>query len=119
MYKTVKSIMVALFFMTAVSTADSTPPQTPNKPGDYHWQQIPAICGPEARVLEDLTNQGFVPVNMSLGRENSNPNGEPVFLITYFLKQDMTGTAATITIPTSNDACILYITHDLTFTSPE
>ena len=119
MHKTVMSIMIALFFMTAVSTAEDSSPQTPNEPRGYHWQQWGAICGPEARVLEDLTNQGFVPVNMSLGRENSNPNGEPVFLITYFLKQDMTSTAATLTIPTSNDACILYITHDLTFPAPE
>lgn len=116
MHKKLWSILIAsTFLLTANLMAD----EHVTKPKGYHWQQIPAVCGDETMVLKDLAEQGFVPVNMSLGRANSDPQGEPVFLVTYFLQQDMSGTAATITIPTSNDACILYITHDLTFTSPE
>ena len=108
-------MIASIFLLTANLMADE---HSPDDLG-YHWQQIPAMCANETMVLKDLAEQGFVPVNMSLGREGSNPQGEPVFLITYFLKQDMTGSAATITIPTSNNACILYITHDLTFSAPE
>lgn len=114
MLKTFKGIILTLLLMTSSVIADNH-----SKEGTYYWQDAPMICANEQQVLSDLQNQGYFAVNMSLGRENGDPTGTPQFLITYFLNQDMTSTAATITIPTSNDACIVFITHDLTFTAPE
>ena len=110
MFKTLWSMAIAsTFLLTANLMADNHIPEDLG----YQWQQIPAMCAPERQVLDDLKAQGFVAVNMSLGRERSDPQGEPVFLVTYFVKQDMSGTAATLTIPTSPLACILFVTHDL------
>ena len=116
MHKKLGSILVALtFLLTANLMADNHIPEDLG----YQWQQIPAMCAPERQVLDDLKAQGFVPVNMSLGRERSDPQGEPVFLVTYFITQDMSGTAATLSIPTSPITCVLFITHDLTALSIE
>jgi len=116
MFKTLWSMAIAsTFLLTANLMADNHIPEDLG----YQWQQIPAMCAPERQVLDDLKAQGFVPVNMSLGRERSDPQGEPVFLVTYFITQDMSGTAATLSIPTSPITCVLFITHDLTALSIE
>ena len=112
MHKTIWSTLLALFLFAGSVTAEDQP-QLPIPEEGYAWQQMPIICASGDTIVQGLTERGFVPVNMSLGRKGSTPDGEPVFLVTYFLHQDGTGTAATVNIPTSQDTCLMFVTHDL------
>jgi hypothetical protein len=112
--KIIISIIALLLFTAHVNAEQPTQkPQLPQLGGGYAWQNMPMICGPDNLVLNGLKEQGFIAVNMSLGREGSDPQGQPVFLITYFINQNGNGTAATMNIPTSTDTCLLFVTHDL------
>lgn len=104
-----------LFLLTATLKADQHAPQPrlPQLDNGYAWQNMPMICAGDNQILENLTEQGFTAINMSLGREGADPKGEALFLITYFVNQDMTSTAATMNIPTSTDTCLIFLTHDL------
>lgn len=122
-------MLIAVFLLNFSITAEETSetpeiPKTPNvtlpalTPG-YHWQKLPMICAEGGKIINDLTEKGFVPVNMSLGRKGADPEGEPVFLITYFVGQNLSSTAATMNIPVSEDTCLLFLTHDLVLSEPQ
>jgi len=115
MQKIIWSTLIALILLTANLNADHETHQSPLPKLDpgYAWQNMPMICASGNKIINDLSAKGFVPVNMSLGRRDADPQGEPVFLITYFINQDATATAATMNIPVSEDTCLLFLTHDL------
>jgi len=77
---------------------------------DLYWQQIPAVCGVPEEVQEYIDDKGFEPVHISLGRESSQPNGEPVFMVTYYEKDDEV--LVTVDIPIAAETCILFHTHN-------
>ena len=115
MQKIIWSTLIALILLTANLKADHETHQSPLpklEPG-YNWQSMPMVCASGNTIVNDLTAKGFVPVNMSLGRKEASPEGEPMFLVTYFINQDATATAATMNIPISTDTCLLFLTHDL------
>jgi hypothetical protein len=115
MTKTILGILTALALLTSTLTAQepSKNPTLPNLGPPYVWQTMPMICAPENTIHNDLTRQGFKPVNISLGRKDAHPEGEPVFMITYYVSTNGFSTAATMNIPTSDDTCLLYVTHNL------
>jgi len=120
MLKLLWSTLTALLFLTVTLTAQQPTqdpqlgqPQLPPLGGVYGWQSMPMICAPGNTIHNDLTAKGFVAVNMSLGRKDADPKGEPVFMVTYYISMDGNSTAATMNIPTSTDTCLLYVTHDL------
>lgn len=115
MTKTILGILTALALCTSTLTAQepSKNPTLPNLGPPYVWQTMPMICAPENTIHNDLTRQGFKPVNLSLGRKDANPQGEPVFMITYYVSTNGFSTAATMNIPTSTDTCLLFVSHDL------
>ena len=119
-------MLIAVFLLNFSITAEETSetPETPKTPNatlptltpGYHWQKLPMVCAEGNTIFEELTAKGFVAVNMSLGRTNFDPKGEPVFLLTYFISSDGSSTAATMNVPISEDTCLLFVTHDLTIT---
>ena len=119
MLKLLWSTLTALLFLTVTLTAQQPTqdpplgqPQLPPLGGVYGWQSMPMICAPGNTIHNVLTAKGFVAVNMSLGRKDADPKGEPVFMVTYYISMDGNSTAATMNIPTSTDTCLLYVTHD-------
>ena len=105
-------IIIALFLYATNSTAEE------NLPKGYKFQNIPAVCASNEQVTQDLQNKGYEVLNLSLGRKNADPEGEPVFMVTYYVNVQAQSTAAVINIPTSNDACIMFLTYDLVVTIP-
>jgi len=116
MLKIIIGILTTLAILTSTLNAQEHPknPTLPKLGAPYSWQTMPMICGPGNTVHDNLTNQGFKPVNVSLGRADAEPQGEPKFMITYYVSTNGNSTAVTMNIPTSSDTCLLYITHDLT-----
>lgn len=118
MLKTILSTLTALLIFTVTLKAQdpTQQPQLPPLEEGFAWQNMPMVCAGGTAIVDGLTQRGFVPVNISLGRRGSDPQGEPVFLITYYISQDGNSTAATMNVPTSTDTCLMYITHDLVIT---
>jgi len=115
--KTLMSIFIALFLSLSATIiqAEDTTPGLPDLDKGFHWQSMPMICASDVAVLNRLKEQGFVAVNMSLGKRGADPQGEALFMITYFINQEGTSTAAVMNIPSSNDACLIFLTHDVVF----
>jgi hypothetical protein len=82
--------------------------------GEYYFQQIPALCTKPELVDNYLNHFGFEPVNVSLGREGMQKDGQPVYMVTYYINKDNTETTATIDIPSGSERCLIFHTFDLT-----
>jgi len=81
--------------------------------GEYYFQQIPALCMKPELVDNYLNHFGFEPVNVSLGREGMQKDGQPVYMVTYYINKDNTETTATIDIPSGAERCLIFHTFDL------
>ena len=77
---------------------------------DLYWQQIPAVCGNPDAVQEYIDDKGFEPKHISLGRSGSKPDGEPVYMVTYYENEDQV--LVTVDIPGAQETCILFHTHN-------
>ena len=80
---------------------------------DFYVQELPAVCGTQDKVNQYIENNGYIVLNYSLGRANSEKDGEPVFVVTYYVNEDASQSMATVQVPNSDQACILFITYDL------
>jgi hypothetical protein len=79
---------------------------------DLYWQQIPAVCGTSEATQEYIDDKGFDVKHISLGRSGSRPDGEPVYMITYYEKNDEV--IVTVDIPSAGETCILFHTYNKT-----
>ena len=79
----------------------------------FYLQQLPGVCGPQEEVQRFAEDHDFIPLNHSLGREGSQPDGQPVFVVTYWVNEDVSQSMATIQTPSGTESCILYISFDM------
>ena len=105
------SIMALFLQATPVSQAEEAPP-------GYTMSQIPVMCASNDQVVMDLDSKGYELLNLSLGRKNADPEKEAVFMVSYYVHPKAGSTVAVMNIPQSTDACIIFITYDLTVTIP-
>lgn len=80
---------------------------------DFYVQELPSVCGAQTDVDRYVEENGYVALNYSLGRAQSKSDGEPVFVLTYWVNEDVTQTMATVQVPNSDQGCILFITFDV------
>lgn len=80
---------------------------------DFYVQELPAVCGTQDQVNQYIENNGYIVLNYSLGRANSEKDGDPVFVLAYYVNEDASQSMATVQVPNSDQTCILYITFDL------
>ena len=71
---------------------------------DMYWQQVPAVCGAPPEVQRYISDEGFKPVHLSLGRVSSLPDGEPVYMISYYENDDQI--LVTVDVSGANETCI-------------
>ena len=66
-------------------------------------------------VLAYIEKNEFTLVNVSVGRDKAKPDGEPVFIISYYV--DPTYTQSLVVMSTMNgmESCMLYKSFDLKF----
>ena len=77
---------------------------------DLYWQQIPAVCGAPPEVQRYISDEDFKPVHLSLGRVSSLPDGEPVYMISYYENDDQI--LVTVDVSGANETCILFRTFN-------
>ena len=79
---------------------------------DLYWQQVPAVCGSPEEVQRYIFDEDFKPEHLSLGRTASLPDGEPVYMVTYYENDDQI--LVTVDIAGGNETCILFRTFNKT-----
>lgn len=80
---------------------------------EMYMQGVPALCGPVDVMQEFIDDKGMRPENISLGRAGSKPEGEPVYMVTYYVNKEDKTTMAVLDVPSGSERCILYYSFDL------
>ena len=107
-----------LITMSTFAVAEESPlPNFPQKnlQGQLYWLQMPVICGTSESVLAYIEKNEMTLVNVSVGRDKAKPEGEPVFIVSYYV--DPTYTQSLVVMSTMNgmESCMLYKSFDLKF----
>ena len=122
MLKRLKSIIFGVVLITmstfAMAEQETSPlPEMPqdNLQGQFYWLQMPVICGTSESVLAYIEKNEMTLVNVSVGRDRAKPDGEPVFIVSYYV--DSTYTQSLVVMSTMNgmESCMLYNSFDLRF----
>jgi len=79
---------------------------------DLYWQQAPVVCGSPPEVQRYIYDEDFEPVHLSLGRASSQPDGEPVYMISYYENEDQI--LVTVDVAGATETCILFRTFNKT-----
>ena len=108
-----KKILVILFtvFICSFTYAD-------DHKYDFYYSQMPIVCGTQDAIEKYIKNKQFEPVGISLGRSNSEPNGEPVFMITFYANP-MNESLITMDVPSGIEKCILFHTFNTASVPPK
>ena len=83
-----------------------------NLPGIW-WEQVPTVCVPNTTLLEFTQRKGFQPLNRSFGRNKGQPDGEIVYIVTYWVNVKDNQVMSSVMVPNAEYSCVLYRTFDL------
>ena len=81
---------------------------------NYYFTQVPVLCGTPDDIQVYVEHFKFKPYYISLGREGMVENGQPVYMITYYVSENGTQALTTIDVPSGTEKCIMTHTFDLT-----
>ena len=108
MKKLILSLIIGVF--TAVSSfAEENITELPG----WWWEQFPAICVPNTTLWEYADRNELQPLNVSYGKEGGQPDGVPVYTVTYWVGIETDETMGTVQAPNTNYSCILFRTFDV------
>lgn len=97
-----KLILILSLLCSSVFAEEYTP---------FHWRNLPTVCGTPEDVQNYIEYNELKPTHLSLGRESSKSDGEPVYLVTYY-ENDKGETLVTVDVPQGTETCILYHTFN-------
>ena len=80
----------------------------------YYFAQVPALCSTPAVIDKYLNHFEFEPFHLSLGREGMEEDGQPVYMVTYYVSKTNEQSATTIDVPSQAERCMLFHSFDLT-----
>ena len=80
----------------------------------YYFAQVPALCSTPAVIQKYLDHYEFEPYHLSLGREGMEEDGQPVYMVTYYVSKKQEQSATTIDVPSQLERCMLFHSFDLT-----
>jgi len=104
-------------FAVAEEVKPSPLPEIPkeNLQGQLYWLQMPVICGTSDSVLAYIEKNEFTLVNVSVGRDKAKPDGEPVFIVSYYVDPTYTQSLVVMSTMSGLESCMLYKSFDLKF----
>jgi len=91
----------------------------PDVGAQLYWLQMPVICGTSENVLAYLERNHFTLVNVSVGRDRAKPDGEPVFIVQYYVDPTYKQSVVVMTTMSGLESCMLYKSFDLEFVKPK
>ena len=77
----------------------------------FYQIQMPVVCGKPEAIERYITAKKFDAVGISLGRAGSQPDGEPVYLLTFYANE-RNESLMTMDIPSGAERCILFHSFD-------
>ena len=70
----------------SIATAEhKTKPDINSQFNGMYWSQLPVICGTNEKVEAYLKHYNFELESVSMGRESAQPDGTPVYIVSYFI----------------------------------
>ena len=113
MGKLIKTIC-GLFFILCLSSKSYAGPEGLQK---YPWtlQQAPIWCGPLDVVNQALKNEGYVEIEIAVGRTAALPTGDVAYVVITYVSTDTPGNIIrTMETPAQQEKCILNVLFDYT-----
>ena len=106
-----KKLLLTIFTLlfTSVAYAEHEADMT-----KYYFAQVPALCSTPAVIQKYLDHYEFEPYHLSLGREGMEEDGQPVYMVTYYVSKKQEQSATTIDVPSQLESCMLFHSFDLT-----
>ena len=106
-------ILILSLLLASFAYAEHEEQESDIKKYNFWWEQIPAVCSYSDEIQRWATDNNFIPVNMSLGREGGTADGRIVYIVVYYIN-DSGQTFAGVSTPESpNQTCIVFRTFDL------
>ena len=97
-----KKLIVVLTLLCSVAYTEES---------NLYWNKVPAVCGEPEAVQRYISEKELKPKHISLGRTNGQPDGEPVYMVTFYENED-DETLVTVNVPNDTETCILYHTFN-------
>ena len=98
--------------ITSIAYADHKPTTEFDGLG---WSQLPTICGTTEAVNEYLEHNKFILESVSVGKENGEAEGSPVYIVTYYINEARDQSMSVITAPSGLESCMLYRSFELSY----
>ncbi len=92
-----------------------SPEVTPYEEGRLYWMQMPVVCGTTKTVKDYIDEHKFILVYVGVGKQGGKDTGEPVYLISEYVTQDMKQSLSVTTTLTLTESCIMLRGFDLQF----
>ena len=106
----------ALLGLTSIASAEhTTKPDINSQFNGMYWSQLPVICGTNDRVEAYLKHYEFKLESVSMGRESAQPDGAPVYIVSYYINKEKSQTISVVSTPTGTESCMLYKSFDLVY----
>tara|TARA_B100000929_G_C15426111_1_gene393076 strand:- start:178 stop:528 length:351 start_codon:yes stop_codon:yes gene_type:complete len=103
-----KLILILTLFLSSIAYAET------QKKYDFWWEQLPMVCSSNDEIKRWATDNKFLPLNISYGRQGGKPDGEIVYMVIYWMNDTGQTMASVQTPDTPQQTCILFRTFDLT-----
>ena len=117
--KLISIIFGAVLLTSAVIGAEHQLPKdyqpAPDVGPQLYWLQMPVICGTSEDVMSYIEKYQFTLVNVSYGRDKAKPDGNPVFVVMYYVDPSYTQSLVVMTTMNGVESCMLYKSFDLKF----
>ena len=92
-----------------------SPEVTPYADGQLYWMQMPVVCGSTKTVKAYIEKHKFIMVYVGVGKQGGKVDGQPVYLISEYVTEDMTQSLSVTTTLTMTESCIMFRGFDLQF----
>ena len=113
MTKIIALIFSVFLFACAFSFESRADHKSTTEYDGLEWSQLPVICGTTDAVNEYLVHNEFILESLSVGKENAQEWGQPVYMVSYFVNKDGSQAMSVITAPSGLESCMLYRSFDL------
>tara|TARA_B100000900_G_scaffold31912_1_gene24160 strand:- start:172 stop:546 length:375 start_codon:yes stop_codon:yes gene_type:complete len=104
-----KLILLLTFLLTTLVSAE----ESDIKKYNFYWSQVPVVCAAPEEIDRWSNDNNFTPLTLSYGRKDGDPEGEVVYIVTYYINKQNGESFATVTAPNDPDVCIIFRTFDM------
>ena len=109
-----KLILILSLLFASFAYAEHEEQESDIKQYNFWWEQIPAVCSTSDEIQRWATDNKFLPLNISYGRQGGKSDGEIVYMVIYWMNDTGQSMASVQTPDTPQQTCILFRTFDLT-----